>query len=116
MIFQNSPKPIKCPWGQIQDAKEFMPGVWSVGTASHGGLLLSPERMAAMPAVLKCNVYGGGNAFEEDCEWALVAAAWPQEFGAAQPNAMQYVGMTLQGETYAKAGAYWAKNFVVVEV
>ncbi len=112
MNFQNSPKPKTCPWGQIQYADEVMPGIWSVGTASHGGLLLSPERMAAMPEALKCNVYGKGNAFEEDCEWALVAAAWPQEFGAAQPNAMQYVGLTLNGETYAKAFAFWQQQQV----
>lgn len=73
--FQNSPAPKSSPWGRVQYAKQIMPGVWSVGTAGHGGMHLSPERWKAMPEALKSNVYGGGHWFEEDCEWALVAAA-----------------------------------------
>ena len=105
--FSNSPKPTSSPWGHIQGAKEIFPGVWNVSTPGHGGLILSAERMAAMPAALKCNVYGRGNAFEEDCEWALVAAAFPEEFAGYAPGAMKHVGPTLDGDCYRKAHDYW---------
>lgn len=70
------------PWGISQHTETIAEGIVSVSTAGHGGLLLSEERLAAMPRELRCNVYGHGqtNAFEEDCEWALVALAFPECF------------------------------------
>lgn len=76
--FSATPKPTRSPWGMIDHADEIIPGVWSVGTPSHGGLLLSPERQAAMPD----GVRRAGAAYEEDAEWSLVALAFLNEFAA----------------------------------
>lgn len=83
--FQPTPRPSSCPWGKIDDAKQIAPGIWSVGTSSHGGYILSGERLQAMPQHLRINHYAGNaHAFEEDCEWSLVVMAWPDEFTEAE--------------------------------
>lgn len=68
------------PWGPTQQIEQKGGGIIHVSTASHGGLLVPPAMYDAMPAPLRQNAYGGGNWFEEDCEWALVALAFPQHF------------------------------------
>lgn len=83
------------PWGPVQHQHEIAPGIVRVMTAGHGGLVLSPERLQAMPNRYKLNEYGTGRYFEEDCEWALVALAFPDEFSeeqrdAARATAAQY--------------------------
>jgi hypothetical protein len=78
--FQSTPQPRYSPWGAIQTAEQVAPGIWHVTTAGHGGLILSPERYAAMPRELQSNICGRGTAFEEDAEWALVAAWYPEAF------------------------------------
>jgi len=72
---------ISTPWGQSEHVKVVAKGIWEVSTPSHGGYLLSDARLGAMPEALRyLNNFGKGNWFEEDCEWALVAAAFPGEF------------------------------------
>jgi hypothetical protein len=80
--FQPTPRPSSCPWGKIDDAEQIAPGIWSVNTPSHGGFILSGARLQAMPGYLRINDKPGRNphAFEEDCDWALVVMAFPQEF------------------------------------
>jgi hypothetical protein len=62
------------------------PGIVSYSTASHGGIHLSDERVAEMPQALQDFVpFGGpqpgpGRWFEEDCDWSVVALAFPQFF------------------------------------
>jgi len=74
------------PWGQAQHVTEIAPGIVSYSTASHGGIHLSDERIAEMPAALQEFVpFGGpqigpGRWFEEDCDWSVVALAFPQFF------------------------------------
>lgn len=63
------------PWGPIDEQDEIAPGVVSIITGSHGGLLLSPERQAAMPAHLRLD----GAAYEEDSAYNLVGLAFPAE-------------------------------------
>ena len=67
-------------WGPVQDATERAPGIWKVSTAGHGGYMLSPERVAAMPDMLKPGAETKRGNFEEDCDWALVALAFPHHF------------------------------------
>lgn len=76
--FLPSPRPSHSPWGTIDHADQIVPGVWSVGTPSHGGFLLSPERQAAMPAAARRK----GPAYEEDVDWCLVALAFADEFAS----------------------------------
>lgn len=64
------------PWGCMDDeSEELAPGILSVITATHGGLLLSPERNTLMPAHLRYDNRG----YEEDGEFYLVALGFPDE-------------------------------------
>ena len=45
------------PWGWTKDVVELTEGVWRVSTPSHGGLKLSRERWAALPAELQDAMY-----------------------------------------------------------
>lgn len=76
--FSATPQPTRCPWGIIDHADQLVPGIWSVGTPSHGGFLLSPERQAALPAAIR----RADGAYEEDAEWSLVALTFADEFAA----------------------------------
>lgn len=79
-------QPVETPWGTAQHVTEIAPGIVSYSTASHGGIHLSDERIADMPAALQEFVpFGGpqpgpGRWFEEDCDWSVVALAFPQFF------------------------------------
>jgi hypothetical protein len=80
------------PWGVIDWARELAPGVWTVTTPGHGGIWLSPERVAGMPEAVRAvatfversvgRVSGSasGRWYEEDCDAALVALAFPELF------------------------------------
>lgn len=79
------------PWGVADFVKVLAPGVVMVGTPSHGGIWLSRERCDAMPRELAGVVTfvesggpqaprEGGRWYEEDCDVALVALAFPELF------------------------------------
>ena len=59
------------PWGWTKDVVELAEGVWRVSTPSHGGLKLSRERWAELPAELRDAIYTQTFA-EEDCEEPIV--------------------------------------------
>lgn len=83
--FARSPAPTGCPWGNIDEAAEIAPGWWSVNTPSHGGFVLSAERLAAIPAAHLAASFGRQGErgyFEEDCDWCIVAEAFPEEWRA----------------------------------
>jgi hypothetical protein len=42
--------PQATPWGLVQSAEMLATGIWFVSTEGHGGIWLSPERRAALPA------------------------------------------------------------------
>lgn len=77
--FAQTPRPTATPWGAIQQAEQLIPGIWSVSTASHGGMILSDERQAAMPNALQLP----GPAYEGDCDWSLPILAFENEFEAS---------------------------------
>lgn len=69
----------------IQTLTEIAPGIISVSTAGHGGIWLSPERRADMPAQYRSvPTFAGGDWYEEDCDWSLVALSFPEHFTMAQ--------------------------------
>lgn len=72
-------------WGPIQTSTTIAEGIRLIATASHGGYLISPERLAELPAAFPRGAEGG--AFEEDCAWCFVALAFPQYFDQAQHDA-----------------------------
>ena len=84
--FNPVPQPRSCPWGQIDHAEQIAPGIWSVSTPSHGGLILSAQRLAFMPLALRyvepfTRIAG---AYEEDCDACIPVVAYPEEFSADQ--------------------------------
>lgn len=112
-VFNSIHRPTTTPWGKIQQATQILPGIWSVSTASHGGLILSCERFMAMPILLRCNRYGGGRCFEEDCEWALVTAAFFEEFRPQLPrdvNHTDFIARHLSGDPYVAARKWWLEQ------
>ena len=60
------------PWGPPQDIEELAKGVLRVSTASHGGLKLSRERWAEIPAEVRRTMFTPTFA-EEDCEEPIVS-------------------------------------------
>ena len=68
------------PWGMIQQVAQIAEGIWQVSTASHGGLKISDQRLAAMPAERRSTPYSHDGWFEEDLDWALVAISFPEAF------------------------------------
>ncbi len=93
------------PWGRIQEQTTLAPGLLLVSTASHGGLLLSreaAERLHISPKALELGArWEDGWAYEEDCEWAILAwevpQFWPALFppGPHRENPRQYLLETL---------------------
>lgn len=67
---------VRTPWGQAQSANEMAEGVTSVSTAGHGGVKLSPERNAVIPAALR----NRSGWYEEDCEVSIVGMFHPDAF------------------------------------
>lgn len=59
------------PWGEVQYYERLCPGVYSVSTASHGGVMVRKEMATAIlsPAARRHGFYDGGYlCFEEDCD------------------------------------------------
>jgi hypothetical protein len=99
------------PWGEIQHQEEIAEGITVVSTASHGGMHVDNELFAAMPAALKCNVYGTGQWFEEDVEVALVMIAFPDAFENRQVRtAVGTIEHYAKGGTYARAARWLAET------
>ncbi|MGB3472091.1 MAG: hypothetical protein WBA51_14830 [Erythrobacter sp.] len=65
-------------WGTPQHATQLLPGIWEVRTASHGGIILSDERQAAMPEALRLDTV----SYEEDVDLSLVLLAFETEFAS----------------------------------
>lgn len=61
------------PWGIADYTAIMAPGIVAVGTPSHGGIWMAPERHAALPAEIA--PMNGRAWLEEDCEaWAAILA------------------------------------------
>lgn len=63
-------QPLFSPWGEIQHCKVLYPHVFSVDTASHGGIMVNARVTKAIFSreALKCAFQEGGfYCFEEDC-------------------------------------------------
>lgn len=63
-------EPLFSPWGEIQHCKILYPHVFSVDTASHGGIMVNARvaRSIFSDAALQCAFREAGYyCFEEDC-------------------------------------------------
>lgn len=66
------------PWGGSQFATIYADGVIKHSTAGHGGFHLSSDRNRQVDSSVRTE----GGWYEEDAEWALVAATFPKLFTA----------------------------------
>jgi hypothetical protein len=64
------------PWGGSQFASIYADGVIKHSTAGHGGFHLSSDRNRQVDPMVR----NEGGWYEEDAEWALVAATFPGLF------------------------------------
>lgn len=61
---------METPWGR-SDSKEILAkGIVSYSTPSHGGIRLSPKRIAQIPATAH-NFLDSLEWWEEDCDWVV---------------------------------------------
>ena len=96
------------PWGSSQSVEVIAPGIRFLSTASHGGIELSRERLAEMPAHLKTPTtfyQAGSTFFEEDCEYARVVLAFPQYFTPTQVKQADQSLRVIHPEIFAKEAA-----------
>jgi len=73
------PSPVSTPWGAPQHTEFLARGVFSVITAGHGGIKVADAFNQRIPEYLR-NEDGW---YEEDCDWCLVALAFPDLFSDA---------------------------------
>ncbi|MGO8059866.1 hypothetical protein ACC716_16910 [Rhizobium johnstonii] len=66
------------PWGMAQLSRQYADGIVLHSTASHGGFHLAENANAIIHALYRNDT----EFYEEDCEWAKVAHAFPQLFTA----------------------------------
>lgn len=74
----------RTPWGTSQDEKKYARGIMWYSTAGHGGFHLSPSVNSQVPEILRIE----DGWYEEDCDWALVAIAFPELFIKDYANAI----------------------------
>ena len=73
---------METPWGHADHVTELAEGIVSVGTPSHGGVRLSAERQAQLPAGID-NFLHNLEWWEEDCDWAVPYVVFQDEIRAA---------------------------------
>lgn len=97
------------PWGPSQSATQIAQGIVSHSTAGHGGIHLSTARLAQMPAGLRMvKTYSGSPQwFEEDCDWSLVALAFPEHFTGQQIAAAVSTVGPAKADHYMAPAAAW---------
>lgn len=85
---------MKTIWGESDYKKEYAEGITFYGTPSHGGFYLAPDKLGKINPV----AFSGGEYesfrnnrragwFEEDCDWAFVALAFPELFPSEEIEA-----------------------------
>lgn len=69
-------------WGPVQTEKSYGEGITHVTTAGHGGFVLSPEMNEHVKVKFPDFKPWGGHerSYEEDCDWAVVVATFPDRF------------------------------------
>ena len=78
-VTQDPPK--GTPWGTADSVIKVAEGIYRIYTPSHGGYWLSDERHAVVLAAFGIqSTFAGGQWYEEDCDWSLVAIAFPEHF------------------------------------
>lgn len=99
------------PWGRADHCRPIATGIVWYSTPSHGGYYLSPVRRDEMPASLRAiSPWAGEGWYEEDCDWAIVVASFPDLFTAKD---RYHAARTLPCISYAASAA---KEFQATEI
>lgn len=102
--------PTSTPWGQVQHSTRLAVGIWSVSTASHGGIWLSESRVDQLNEILpilggKISHYptfcGAAEWWEEDCDWCIPVIAFNLEHYEAACRQLR--SMQSMGDKYKRA-------------
>ena len=103
------PCPRNSPWGHIDNRECMAPGLWSVQTPRHGGLFMSPERLADFrKAFPTFEGYAGLPWLEEDYDWALAGLLFANEL---PPKWVYYAVRTVEAQpAYFIAGFKWLNS------
>lgn len=69
-------------WGPVQSCTKVAEGIWAVGTAGHGGYVLSEERAKQFKDIMPLfkSSYSSAREFEEDMDCIAVVLAFPECF------------------------------------
>jgi hypothetical protein len=88
---------MRTPWGIAQQHTVIAGGITKFDTASHGGIKISQKRRNSMPDKYRnIPTFTGGNWYEEDCDWCLVALSFPEHFDNDTLNAANNTYIWLQ--------------------
>jgi hypothetical protein len=78
------------PWGYADAIDEIGNGIYFASTPSHGGYFVPSALLGQIPEAHQARALrwsGSRNWYEEDCEWASVAVAFPDLFTPAMLEA-----------------------------
>ena len=75
--FRQTAQPKRSPWGEVQYGTELANGIWTVGTAGHGGYKLSSERNALVNEAWRAS----DGWYEEDVDFVIPCLTFPDELG-----------------------------------
>lgn len=73
-------------WGRINNTYRIATGITEVSCEGHGGVKLSPERNRLVHPDLR----RAGGWYEEDCEYRIVQATFPEEFCGQNANVPEH--------------------------
>jgi hypothetical protein len=85
---EDAPAPVEHPkttvrrgmhtiWGPAQSARQLIPGVGIVSTASHGGVIISESRRLMLPEYMSLD--DNCHSYEEDTAWSIIFVAFEEE-------------------------------------
>jgi hypothetical protein len=102
--------PYHTPWGHAQTHDRNGAGLWFVSTAGHGGLYMSPERLAHFKSIFPTfEGYAGLPWLEEDCDYCLGVLAFADDYEAEAVFYAWDMVMTYQSDNtfYFAEGRAW---------
>jgi len=73
------------PWGKADSSEKIACGIVSYSTPSHGGIHVTQRILEMMPEELWIE----SGWYEEDCDWCLVAVAFPLLFKDSYKQALE---------------------------
>ena len=95
---------MRTPWGVADSAYMLARGIGSVGTPSHGGIKLSPERNKEVPEKFRA----AGGWYEEDCAWCVPFCVFEGDiYVGGQPCAVK----AIESGQHKQSAKNWMPDF-----